>query len=229
MPDWIREAMERADEALDPELVPYLQESEFLGQVLRHPLVYQVPFYQAFRANDQLKAKQAGLAKALAAKAWGTYIFLHERPYRASALKALLALTDGPSDKQWWELVGEVWSDTENLHEYGELTELVVTDRPSSQYMMTEGERYLLECMDDEVTVLRGYSAGDTRRGWAWTTNRKTAAFFARRFPHRGPPRVVQGKIRKERIIAVFLGRNEQEVVVRPSDVYSLRTIPVPD
>jgi hypothetical protein len=52
------------------------------------------------------------------------------------------------------------------------------------------------------------------------------AAWFAKRFPHIGedwPGAVISGRVRHERILALFQTRKEAEVVVFPRYVYARR------
>lgn len=84
------------------------------------------------------------------------------------------------------------------------------------QKLMDEEEYGLFRGLDDVVTVYRGVTSYNARnvKALSWTLNRDTAKWFAHRFGEQGT--VYEAQIRKEHICAVFLGRNESEVIVDP-------------
>jgi hypothetical protein len=79
---------------------------------------------------------------------------------------------------------------------------------------------------DLPVKPLRVYR-GSAYHGWSWTTSLEIARWFARRellFSRHGAA-VWTGVVRPERICALLDDRDEEEVVVRPDDVGSLRVL----
>lgn len=202
------EAIKKQNEPLHPDLLPYLEESTF--KMLRHPLVYQVPFFSGGQANYQYEVKKKELAKALEEKNYHTFVFLHERPYRVEAFTEIEPLL---TDKQYWELLSAIYTDTENAWAYqSQYRNLFSCKRGNREYLMDEDERKVYESLPDEVTVYRGYQVGLNKNGISWTTNKETAQWFATRFSKRG--KVLEKKVSKRDIIAVFNGRNESEVVI---------------
>lgn len=84
------------------------------------------------------------------------------------------------------------------------------------QMLMDEEEYELFRSLDDVVTVYRGVTSynAENVKALSWTLNRDIAEWFAHRFGEQGT--VYEAQIPKEHICAVFMGRNEAEVIVDP-------------
>jgi hypothetical protein len=67
-------------EPLNPALVPYLEQSDIGWEMLRHPLVYQVPFFSNGSANAYFEQKTKAVEKAIADKNYKQFVWLFERP-----------------------------------------------------------------------------------------------------------------------------------------------------
>ena len=82
--------------------------------------------------------------------------------------------------------------------------------------LMDDEERKLLDTLEDAVTVYRGVHSAKSNgvNAMSWTLDQETAAWFAGRYGRQGF--VYEAKIQKEHIHALFLGRNESEVIVDP-------------
>jgi hypothetical protein len=217
---WLEEVQARADEPLHPDLVPYVEESDFLGLCLKHPLVYDIPHFahMRWRCNDQYAYKRAALEEAMRNHDWNSVIWLHERPYRRDALWTIRRKL---TDREYWDLVGMVWTDSDNIWQWGNLTrQLMGSQRPGRQYIMDEEERAALAAMPDTLTIYRGLTSRGTRKGWSWTLDRAKAGWFAKRLAQEGDePIVLTGTVSKAHVIAYFTGRGEEEIVVNPRDV----------
>jgi hypothetical protein len=205
---------------LDPELAACVYDDGPFGAMLKHKFVNE-PMYMPqmnARYNTVLCWKRQHTAEALADKQWHTFIFLHERPWR---LEALLELTELVDDTTYWGLVGDVWSDSENIHEnFDEWDELLRYPRPGREAMMDDEERAALADMDDVITVYRGFEQDLNEEGWSWTTDRRKAAWFARRFAQEDDcPSVLVGEVNKGAVLAYLMGRGESEVIVAPEAV----------
>jgi len=70
-----------------------------------------------------------------------------------------------------------------------------------------------------------GYQTHNAKnvKALSWTLNRDTAEWFAHRFDEHGT--VYEAQIPKEHIYAVFLGRNEAEVIVDPKHLQGITPI----
>lgn len=206
-------------EPLDPELEAYLIEMEGTPfRAVKHPLVFAVPYIEQCNAqlNYRLRMLKAEAAEAKAKGEWSRYIWTHERPYRPDALQdAVAAGLGGP---EYWELLGELWTDTEFPRQHGLARWMHLFGRmtPGKERLMREEDRAVYVKLPDAITVYRG-SWKDCESGLSWTTDRQRAEWFARRLLKQGEKGVVtQGTAAKRDVIAYFGGRNESEVVINP-------------
>lgn len=207
--DFAKEILAQFSEELHPDLVPYFEPDGAIGAQLRHPLVYQVPFFNNGLANISYKHKQNALLKAIAEKNFSEVIYLHERPYR---LDAFSNIADDLLDTQYWRLLSEIWIDTENQWQnLGKWKELLSSDRSSRHYLMDEDEDNLLRSLPEKVTIYRGCLKGINETGLSWTLDKSKAKFFAKRFSKDGI--ILEKKISKKDIVAVLTGRGESEVI----------------
>jgi len=196
-------------ESLHPDLVPYLEQSSEGWMMLRHPLVYQVPFFSNGSANAYYEQKRNAVEKATGDKNYKQFVWLFERPYR---VEAFIKIADKLSDTDYWKLLSDVWIDTENQYAYlKDWKRLLTSKRSNRHYMMTEEEDNLLRSLADEVTIYRGCQKGLNENGLSWTLNKSKAQFFANRFGNKGI--ILERKIPKLDIVAVLMGRGEYEVI----------------
>lgn len=204
--------MMASDEPLHPDLVPYYDPDRVHGMgMLRHPLVYSVPFSSNAMVNKQYESKKSAVARALEEKNFDRYVFLHERPYRVDAFKEI---QDELSDWKYWKILGEIWVDTENQHaNIRAWKNLLNSKRPHRHYFMGEDETNLLLSLPDEVTIYRGCLKGRNENGLSWTLDKVKAEWFAKRLLRSGTPLLLTGVVKKSDIVAVLLGRNESEIV----------------
>jgi hypothetical protein len=86
--------------------------------------------------------------------------------------------------------------------------------------------RSFYDALPDPVSVWRGCEQG-RERGLHWTTDRATAEKFAAGRRCTNPrPILVRAQIPKRHIFAVFLDRNESEIVLDPRRLRKLSTAP---
>lgn len=192
-----------------PELLPYVEQGS-LGEQLRHPLLYQVPLLNNGGANRLYKFKLQETQRALAEGNWNSYVWLHERPYR---IDAFIEVADKMSDRCYWETLAVIWSDTENgWQNLSEWQRLFDSDRPERRYLMDEFDFQAYSNLPDVVTVYRGCQKNQNENGLSWTFDKEKAQFFATRLGKQGI--VLEKTVNKNQIVAVLLGRNEQEVII---------------
>lgn len=194
------------NEEFDDELLPYVTEHETFGQMLQHPLVYDMMPVMPGLANLRLKAKKEALELAISRDDLSQIIGLHERPYRFEALQEY-ALTEGftiwQHNEEVQELVEFVWTDSENIHQHREEWIALFQDRPDGEMLGDEEE---FRKLSDPVKVYRGV---DDSSFLSWSTDESVAEFFARR----AGTEVISRWIEKRDIFAYFTGRNESEVL----------------
>jgi hypothetical protein len=204
-------------------------ESEFVGRMLKHPLVFSMMLtpMEYGLLNKQYEAKLKARDEAFDKNKWGSYVFLHERPYR---LRAFAEAADFMSDREYWELLSSIWTDTENLWQnQEEWAKLLAEPREGRRkYFMDAEERRKFKALPEQITVFRGYTTSheDGHLGHSWTLSRTRAEWFARRFLHREgeEPRLAIGHVRKRDVVGLLEGRAEQELVIAdPSKVRGVR------
>jgi hypothetical protein len=197
------------NEQLNPDLVPYLEQSSEGWMMLRHPLVYQVPFFSNGSANAYYEQKRKAVEKATGDKNYKQFVWLFERPYR---VEAFIKIADKLSDTDYWRLLSDVWIDTENQYAYiKEWKKLLASKRSNRHYMMTEEEDNILRSLAQEVTIYRGCQKGINEDGLSWTLDKSKAQFFANRFGKKGI--ILERTVSKNDIVAVLTGRGESEVI----------------
>jgi len=209
----IEETLQRllaeTNEPLHPDLVPYFETDGALGPQLRHPLVYQVPFFSNGRANAYYLQKKEDLIDAVLHRKYNKIIYLHERPYR---LQAFISIAKDLPDEKYWSILSGIWTDTENQWQNLEQwKELLSANRHDRHYLMDESEIELLNSLPELVTIYRGCVKGLNEDGLSWTLDKAKAEFFANRFGREGI--ILEREIPKSDIIAVLTGRGESEVI----------------
>ncbi len=225
---------------LHPDLVPfYEKESLECGfSVIRHPLVYVVPFwhtkYEVDRANELYTVKTEWIQRHIDEGDYRAAIFLYERPYRLSAL--LTFQNDKRlSQAEFWSLAGHVWIDSENIHEDIWNWETLFSGKTQEEtlQMMNEDERKAFDKLPDELTIYRGTGYGSDP-GLSYTLKKERADWFSTRFEtfikkqklgsakKSWCPVVVKRTIQKKDVVAFFTRRNESEIVIRPELMLSV-------
>lgn len=214
------ELFNNAEELL-PELQLYVEQT--LGMtVLRHPLVYSVPHGPFFNkmVNARYRFMLERSRKMLAEGLYGEYVALHERPHR---LDALLRVAEKMSDAEYWECLGWVYTDSENITQNrAEWRRALLSKRPDRYNLMCGEDRTTLAGLPDRVTAYRGFAGADqAAQGFSWTTERDRAVWFARRArclnERRGmTSKVATVTVARTELIAYFGGRGESEVLLDP-------------
>lgn len=211
-------------EALHEDLKPWVVDDGPLGPMLKHPLVQEMLLdpQRCARLNASYAYKLAAVAKAWDEKQWNRYVFLRERPYRAGILHEIAHLLSG---REYWELAGNVWVDSENCYQYkDEWYEILTADPAGREFMSSEDSRCVFTLTPErggllpETKIYRGFSHEDALSGFSWTLDRARAKWFARRSVRRKGdiPKVASATVAREHVIAYITSRDEQEIVLLP-------------
>lgn len=213
-------------EELVPELAYCVGDVGF--PVLRHPLVYAVPYFPGLNAllNESLRRKRAEATKAVSGRNFYRYVFLHERPYR---LNALLEIADELEDGAYWKLVRDVYQDSENVEELAaQWLPLLASNRPERAALMTAEELASFDALPNILTVWRGAADEDELAvGYSWSLSRKVANWFAWRTAEKGHrPLLAEGAVRRSDALAYLETRGEEEILVMPDKVTTVRVLP---
>ena len=218
-------------EDLNPDLVPYLDDTGPFGLCLKHPLVFSIVHHDQHNAyvNAQYGQKKEQIRKARADKNWAHYVWLHERPYRINAFMNVSWKLDGPA---YWTLFGKVWVDTENMHQDRDSwRDLLTADPEGRELMSSEDVRSVFTLTPEEgglapmTKVYRGYCHDDGLDGFSWTLDKARARWFATRLRESDDPpaRIASGLVAAEHVIAYITDRDEQEIVCLPEHVTELK------
>lgn len=207
----IFELLSKQEELCD-ELKTYRSKNEIF-ELLQHPLVYAVPYTPQMNAfyNKQLQFKQEKIKEYEAKKEWHRVVGLYEKPYRFNYMEKLI---NEPSlgDKDYWEMLAWVWCDSENLHQIPNLSDFLNADRKHKKHMMEEDEKKIFNKLPSKVMIYRGHQ-DINQIGYSWTLSYSKAKFFSKRF-YQKDNHISYALCPKDLIAAIFLSRNEYEIVV---------------
>jgi hypothetical protein len=197
---------------------------------LHHPFIIMLDLIpqEHAKANRRYVEKREEIKRAKERHDWSKYIWLHERPYRADALAECVAM--GLRGPQYWELVGETWRDSENIHQNRGLWRRIwQAQEPGREHAMTGDDRAALAGLHEKATVWRGTGHRQSIRGLAWTTDRDRGVWFARRFSSLGRPALLAtGTVRRADVLAMFL-EPESEIVCRRVRIETVEELPAED
>lgn len=191
--------------------------------VLKHPLVYSVPYLPVLNKSLNLlfSQKTEALGEASQARLWKACIELFERPYR---VEAFCRYRDLMSDTEYWELLAMVWIDSENIRENQHVwEELLSSSRGCKQAFVGSGEE--LAAMPESFLIYQGRTS-ERDDGWSWTVDEPTARWFAHRFAQleRSSPVVTIALVQRTDVLAYRQDRGESEIIVNPLRLEVQRT-----
>lgn len=218
-----KEAQQQIEEYLgdmDAELCEELQActytDESFGTCIKHPLVFSIMHLPQMNdvMNKSLEKKKEARDRAYDEENWHSYVFLHERAYR---LNAFANIADKMDPASYWEVLGGIWTDSENVWENEqEWEEFLSSETPERSRLMEDEEREALAKLPETLTIHRGYTLPHRKLGMSWTLERERAEWFARRFQRDEAAQVVTATVKKADVLAHFTGRGEAEIVVFP-------------
>jgi hypothetical protein len=206
-------------EELHPDLKPHIVRDRRIPHI-SHPLMIEL-FYSPemnHSINKRYEFKKKMLEDYLRTKNWvGAIACLIEKPYRIDYM--IRYMHDIPIDV-WWTLLHSVWTSVENLWQYRTVLPILFRGRHQTipEMMPEPDDLSAFTALPGTLEIFRGCQWRN-RKGWSWTTERKTAEFFARRFLKKGSKsRIVTALVRKQNILFYTNCRNEYEVVINPEN-----------
>lgn len=223
------------DEALHEDLVPYVFDKGNGHMILSHPLLIDPMFHPNGKHglhNKRYLVRKEAVEKAEEKGEWESAIFLRERPYRFEALWNATMWCDFDHDPEFWPVVAHVWRDSENIWQhYDDWLELWHSDADNRRGAMDEDDLKFLDELPEEFPVWRGAKKlfartkeGDVQ-GLSWTTDKEKAKWFAQRYSWQGTGVLLRATVKKEDVLAAFVGRGESEIVIDPLDLTGVRTV----
>lgn len=212
---------------LHKDLVPYIRNDRVLGmRMLRHPLVYSVPYAEAFNkhVNASYEYKVEAAAKALSECDMARYCYIHERPYRLDAIENFLKVwpkygCDKRTGRKFWQYLAELHTDSENINQNQEEWEALWSYQ-CEERMRWRGfatDRLDRRKLVGRLTIYHGTSMY-AEPDMSWTLNRDIAVWFALRF-NKENPIIYTGEANAEDVIAYLTSRGEDEIVIDPCNV----------
>jgi hypothetical protein len=201
-------------EPLHPDLDGYFSGEGFCT-FIHHPLIIQLYAESLHKMiNAAYLQKKKAVAEATEESQWYSYVFLHERPYR---LNAFHKIKDRLDDATFWELVRNIWTDSENIRQNITSWRTLFSSRPAMPdlLMADEDYTYYSDRIPEKVQVFRGQVEGPY--GISWTLDKERASWFAKRhalFSGGLKTEVLSATVLKRDILAYFNCRFESEVVV---------------
>jgi len=141
------------------------------------------------------------------------YVFIHDRPFRFSAL---LDAKEWALKDDWFACAGSVWIDCEGPGKNAEVWRTEVFTLPDSLLTMTERDLLHYHSLETPVTVYRGATSRyHAKNGLSWTLDKDRAIWFAKRFSKLGHCRwLAEVKVDRAHISSMFFGRGESEVIL---------------
>jgi hypothetical protein len=171
------------------------------------------------RINEIIRRKKKELSDAEAKGDWGSYVFIHHRPYRVDALLNVIRRRGA---SRLWPLVRHVWTNSEsNMQSWFEWSEIWShaytrngNFRRCFRNFMRPVDRRTYDNLPEVITAYRGCADEDEVEGYSWTLDRGRAEWFARRATHRGPGIVATVNVHKSVALAYLSDRQESEIIL---------------
>ena len=165
--------------------------------------------------------KVLNILKCISQKKYSDYVFLYERPYRVDALWYVIQ-NYNLSFENMNSLVLDVYKDQEFVWckriIWNRIFKYIYDNKPSQLSGVSSGY----------VEVFRGIHSSDIKSnlGFSWTTNKKLAEWFSRRFQNEpSKPYILTGRLDTSDIIFITNDRNEEEIITLPNKVRELNLI----
>jgi hypothetical protein len=208
------------EERLLPGLQRYVECSDTFGPIFRHPLCVQVRFNmdRAAWINWTVPRREKELERLRRKGDWMGAISLYHVSF---LLHGFIKDVEHFDDASYWNLLAHVWTSIESpWRDRRLLLAMFQSPRPERNKLMNKSEHQALARLPESFPVYRGF-LGRRAKGLSWTTDRKRAIWFARRFAKIGigDPRPLSGIAAKKDVLAYFARRKESEVVIDPEKV----------
>jgi len=202
------------DELLCDQLKPFVTRNGWIN----HPLIIEMPPWRPTQVNRRFAKKSKQAEELWSRKDYRRYVYLHERDFRLGALEKILGGSRKELDPDIAKLVGEVWIDSENIHQDRTRWRRVWCSLKTPESAMSADDVAALAAQSDPLTVFHGVPhPRNDKLSLSWTTDRDGAVAVARRFPTEGDSLLLMsGQVAKKNIFAYFAGRKNSEVVVLP-------------
>lgn len=133
------------------------------------------------------------------------------------------------SKQDFSTMLGEVWTMEENPN--GDVNvkprnSAAMFKRANKKFLMNDEEYAVYSKLPSEFVVYRGVAQGRVEKGLSWTRKLSEAKWFSNRFntPNK-KGYVLKGTIKKDKVLAYFNRRDENEIVCRYEDVNGIERL----
>lgn len=142
-------------------------------------------------------------------------VALVNKPYRLYWFKIVRRFL---SDKDYAEMLKEVWTGSENPNDdiNVSLTEVIeYFKKANKEYLMDEKEYKIYSALPNQIQVYRGVSKGGNPNGLSYTIDKDKAIWFQNRYADKDHPGfLIEKVVPKNKALAFFGNRGEMEIVV---------------
>lgn len=159
--------------------------------------------------NEARKIVEEDIAKV---DKYNTYLIMINKPYLAAFFKYT---KDYVSEEDYNSFLADMWTMVEFVNNDANISPnqfVNIFKKTKKELLMEEDELLAYNKLDDKLTVYRGVKPKSSTKALSWTTDIKTAQWFADRWEKNG--KVYKAQIDKKYVFAYFLGRGESEVVL---------------
>ena len=149
------------------------------------------------------------------------------KPYKLGFLKFAAPFL---SEQDMALFLSQAWIITESPNSDPNLSkqDLLALFRSIDPQILMNTDEYRIFCgLDNVVTVYRGVTSHNAKnvKALSWTLDKNTAEWFAHRYGEQGT--IYEAQISKEYIYAIFLSRNEAEVIIDPKHLMGISKVQV--
>ncbi len=141
----------------------------------------------------------------------------HDKPERIPALGEIY---HDLTSESFWYLFHEIWTNSESIFLHHQILNDMISEHWDIKRFdfLSDTELITYNKLKKKVQVWRGCCQHNVN-GWSWTTERKTAEWFAHRFSiGDAEPQLAVAIINKSDVIGLYMDRGEKEICVRPED-----------
>jgi hypothetical protein len=175
---------------------------------------------------QKINFKQVQLDEAIKQQNWDKVFMLIEKPFRLNWLEENVNLFQ--NERAYYSFLKDAYMMTEfpmnGFYNYRDLLDLFYA-KDDPKLMMDVYENTMLQKLSNEIEIWRGIKVDDEidmeNIGLSFTLDKEKAIWFAERFAKEGFDKsiLIKAVIKKKHIIAIFLDRFEDEIIVNPEDI----------
>lgn len=122
-----------------------------------------------------------------------------------------------------FQLLGEQWSRFNSVYPHTRILADFLLNA-DTKGMMTRHELRAFNKLPEVFTVYRGCQS-KYKHGLSWTLSKEVARWFANRFSFEEPGLLITARVKKAKVIAIKLGRDELEVIAWKPKIVSMEEV----